>query len=118
MVAWLLRRTRILRLQPGDVIVYRAVGRPSPQIVEIVAAQLKALFGDHEVVVVAGGDLEIVRPDDQSRGVVVMPDGPAPTSITEHVGGLPAPARGAGWTKPCAPPPEGSRPTGLPARPA
>jgi hypothetical protein len=59
---------RILRLQPGDVIVVRIADRIDKPAAEAIRDDLKPKFPDHEVLVLGpDADLEIVRDGDSSR---------------------------------------------------
>lgn len=59
----LLRHLRVLRLEPGDVLVYRFQGRMDRAFVAGVQEQLEQAFpGTRAVVIDSGADLGVVRP--------------------------------------------------------
>lgn len=59
----LLRHLRVLRLEPGDVLVYRFQGRMDRALIERVHEQLEQVFpGTCALVIDSGADLGVVRP--------------------------------------------------------
>lgn len=57
------REVRLLRLLPGDIIVAKVDENIRPQEAERARERLMRAFPDHEVLVLAGADLEVVRPE-------------------------------------------------------
>jgi hypothetical protein len=57
-----LESVRVLRLQPGDVVVVRLADRIDKHAAETIRNDLRPKFPDHEVLVLGpNADLEIVR---------------------------------------------------------
>lgn len=54
---------RVLRLQPGDVLVAKVSDRITPETVEAVKWNLESAFPGYRVIVVSGIDLEVARPE-------------------------------------------------------
>jgi len=53
-----------LVLRPGDRVVYETDRLVSPREVDVITRWLRLRFPDHEVLVVGGGSLAVVTPED------------------------------------------------------
>lgn len=65
-----IEEVRVMRLQPGDIVVARVGEGYNPAGVEAARYRLTQIFPGHQVLVVSGAELSVVRPDplDGERG--------------------------------------------------
>ncbi|PWK81712.1 hypothetical protein C8D88_116124 [Lentzea atacamensis] len=60
-----LEHARVVRVQPGDVVVLRTDWPCSMQEVHAITQRVKRFFPDNECVVLSGAELEVFRSEEQ-----------------------------------------------------
>lgn len=63
-----IEEVRVLRLQPGDILVARVAEEATPDAIEGIRKRLEAMFPDHKTLVCLGITLEVARQSEQFDG--------------------------------------------------